>query len=84
MVSASTITPTGTRIPNEIGVRVLFSKEIDVRLYPYRKMMIGVKIVQSKKIGVSKHEEMYLIITVFAILFFICYVMALLNFIGLN
>lgn len=45
---------------------------------------IGVKIVQSKKIGVSKHEEIYPIITVFAILFFICWVMALLNLIGLN
>jgi hypothetical protein len=45
---------------------------------------IGVKIVQSKKIGVSKHEEIYPIITVFAILFLICWVMALLNLIGLN
>lgn len=45
---------------------------------------IGVKIVQSKKIGVSKHEEAYPIIAVFAILFFICWVMALLNLIGLN
>ena len=44
----------------------------------------GVKIIQSKKIGVSKHEEIYPIITVFAILFLICWVMALLNLIGLN
>ena len=45
---------------------------------------IGVKIIQSKKIGVSKHEEIYPIINVFAILFLICWVMALLNLIGLN
>ena len=45
---------------------------------------IGVKIIQSKKIGVSKHEEIYPIITVFAILFLICWVIALLNIIGLN
>lgn len=45
---------------------------------------IGVGIVLSPKIGVSKHEDITPVITVFAILFFICWVMALLNLIGLN
>ncbi|CAK7054478.1 MAG: hypothetical protein BACD_02632 [Bacteroides rodentium] len=39
MVSASTIIPTGTRISNRIGVRVLLSKKIGAKLYPYRKMI---------------------------------------------
>lgn len=39
MVSASTIILPGTRIPNEIGVRVLLSKKIGVKLYPYRKII---------------------------------------------
>lgn len=43
--------------------------------------IIGVKIVQSKKIGVLKHEKIYPILAILAILFFICEIAAVLNLI---
>lgn len=47
------------------------------------KQIIGVEIVQSPKIGVHKHEYMYPIIFFFTILFFICWIIALIWFICL-
>lgn len=56
--------------------------ETDKKVIPITKQIIGIRIVQSSEIGVYKHESMYPIIYFFAILFIICWFIALIKFIG--
>lgn len=48
------------------------------------KPKIGVRILLSRKIGVKKHDEDFLILTVLFCLFMSCWILAFLNFIGMN
>ena len=48
------------------------------------KPKIGVRILLSRKIGVKKHDEDFLILTVLFCLFMSCWILAFLNFIRMN
>lgn len=48
------------------------------------KPKIGVRILLSRKIGVKKHDEDFLILTVLFCLFMSCWIFAFLNFIRMN
>ena len=48
------------------------------------KPEIGVRILLSRKIGVKKHDEDFLILTVLFCLFMLCWIFAFLNFIGID
>lgn len=48
------------------------------------KPEIGVRILLSRKIGVKKHNEDFLILTALFCLFMLCWIFAFLNFIGID
>ena len=48
------------------------------------KPEIGVRILLSRKIGVKKHDEDFLILTMLFCLFMLCWIFAFLNFIGID
>ena len=48
------------------------------------KPEIGVRILLSQEVGVKKHNEDFLILTVLFCLFMLCWIFAFLNFIGID
>lgn len=48
------------------------------------KPEIGVRILLSQEVGVKKHNEDFLILTVLLCLFTLCWIFAFLNFIGID
>lgn len=48
------------------------------------KPKIGVRILLSRKIGVKKHDEDFVVLTVLFCLFMLCWIFAFLNFIGID
>lgn len=48
------------------------------------KPEIGVRILLSQEVGVKKHNEDFLILTVLLCLFMLCWIFAFLNFIGID
>lgn len=48
------------------------------------KPEIGVRILLSQEVGIKKHNEDFLILTVLFCLFMLCWIFAFLNFIGID